>query len=275
MVIALWLAWAGSARSDSFEGLPVVDIEFSPPAQPIPPARLKELVAVREKAPLEAEDVRKSIQQLFATGRYTEIQVDAVRVEGGVKLTFITIVNWFIGPVKVLGVKEPPSPGQLVTATNLVLGEAYSSEKQKAAEENLRRLLADNGLSNAKIEIDTGGHSDTQQIDITFQITPGERAHFGEIQIRGKPDLTVEQVRRITKWSARTRFTQPNVQRGLDRLRRHYQRADDLQAVLRIGEQKFVPGPNRVDVVLEVDPGPRVDVAISSAKLSRKQLRRY
>lgn len=271
----LGLAWAGGAESNRFQGLPVVEISFSPPDQPIPPARLRQLVALREGTPLDPEEVRKSLQQMFSTGRYADIEVDAAPVQGGVKITFITTVNWFIGPLKVLGVKEPPSPGQLVTATNLVLGEEYSLEKLKAAEETLKRVLAENGLFHASIETETGGHSDTQQIDITFRVTPGQRARFGEIRVSGKPDLTVDQVRRITKWSLDAAFTQPAVQRGLDRLRRHYQRTDHLQATIRLARHEFVPGANRVDLEVELNPGPRIEVAISGAKLSRKQLRRY
>lgn len=266
---------ATQAGAERLQGLPVLDISFSPPSQPIPAPRLRDLIAIRQGAPLDPEEVRRTIRQMFATGRYNDIQVDATRSGDGVRIMFITVERWFIGPVKVLNVKEPPTAGQLVAATNLVLGEEYSEEKVKAAEETLRRALAENGLYKASIEIETGGHSDTQQIDIAFQVTPGPRAQFGEIRLSGNPDLTVDQVRRISKWHANTAFTQPTVQKGIERLRRHYQRADHLQATIRIATQKFVPESDRVNLVLEINPGPRVEVAVSGAKLTRKQLRRY
>ncbi len=272
--LAAWPAWPGAA-TDGFQDLPVAQISFSPPAQPIPEVRLRELIAVRPGAPLDAEDVRKSIQQMFATGRYNDIQVDAVRAGAGVRVTFITTERWFIGPVHVVNVPAPPSPSQLVAATNLVLGEPFSDERLQEAVRALRRMLAENGFHQAAIEPETGGHSDTQQIDITFNIRPGSRARFGEIRLTGRPDLPPDQARRIAGWSKEKHLTQPTVQRGLDRLRRHYQHSDRLEAAVRLTEQKFVPAANRVDLVVAIEPGPRVEVDVSGAKVSRKQLRRY
>jgi outer membrane protein insertion porin family len=283
MLVGLLLAWAGGAGSaraadvagNRFEGLPITEIAFSPSRQPIPEPRLGQLIAVRQGSPLRAADVRLSIQRLFATGRYSDIQVDATLAGGGVKITFLTTESWFIGAVRVLNVQEPPTPGQLTAATNLVLGELYSEEKVAAAMEALRRILAANGFQNAAIEFETNRHSDTQQIDITFFVRPGKRARFGQIRLAGRPDLTVRQLQSLTGWSPEHSFTQPAVERGLERLRRHYLGTDHIQAVIRLAEQKFLPGPNRVDLVVQIDPGPKLEMVVSGAKLSRKQLRRY
>lgn len=272
--LALPLASPGNA-ADNLQGLPVTQIVFSPPAQPIPAARLQQLIAVREGAPLDAESVRRSIQQMFSTGRYSDIQVDASRAGDGVRVTFITAESWFIGPVRVVNVKAPPTAGQLVAATNLILGEPYSEEKLKAATETLHRVLVENGFYHASIDAETNAHSDTQQIDIAFQVEPGPRARFGEIRLTGKPDITPDQVRRICKWSTERHVTQPAVQRGLDRLGRFYQSADHLGATVRLAERKLTSAADRVDFVLEIIPGPRVEVDISGAKLSQKELRRY
>jgi outer membrane protein assembly complex protein YaeT len=252
-----------------------MEIAFSPPAQPIPPARLAELIPLQIGAPLDRDKVRRSIQAMFATGRYADIQVDAAAAEGGVRVTFITYENSFFGPIQVLNVKAPPTQAEMVTVLRLELGELYTEEKITAAREALLRLLADNGYHHAKVEVEKSAHSDTQQIDIVFHVETGERARFGEIRLAGKPDLSVEQVRRITGWSAEDRFTQPAVQRGLDRLRRYFQKRDRLQASVRILDQTYVQESDRVNLSVAIEPGPRVEVAISGAPLSRKQLRRY
>jgi len=275
LAVALSMTWPGPAAGTALEGLLVVEIAFSPPSQPIPSARLAPLVALRTGAPLSMDLVRRTIQTLFATGRYSDIQVDATRSGDGVKVTFITVENWFIGSVRVLGVKEPPTPAQLVNATKLELGQLFLAEKVEAGKESLRRLLGENGFHQVSIEADSNARSDTQQIDIVYQVQTGERARFGEIRLAGRPDLSLEQARQITGWSTLKRFTQPAVQRGLERLRRHYQRNDRLQAQVRLEEQRVTPAADRIDLTLYLDPGPRVEVAISGAKLSRRQLRRY
>ncbi len=256
-------------------GRPVVEIAFSPPAQPIPPARLAELIPLRTGEPLDPDKVRNSIQAMFATGRYADIQVDAAPAEGGVRVTFLTSDNWFIGPLQILGVRRPPSTAEMATVLKLELGELFSEEKVDAGRSALLKLLADNGYHYAQVEVEKSAHSDTQQIDITFQVRTGPRARFGELRLGGKPDLSVAQLRRIARWPAERPFTQPAVQRGLERLRRYYQKLDRLQASVRVGEQTWVPAADRVNLAVEIQPGPRVEVAISGAKLSRSQLRRY
>ena len=271
-------AWAGRAEgaaNNRFQGLPVVEISFSPPAQPIPQARLSELIAVRVGAPLDPGQVRASIEALFATGRFADIQVDAARSDSGVKITFITAENWFIGPVTITGLKEPPSLGQLLNASKLQLGELYSEERVALARQAFLHLLASNGLHQASVQVEAQAHSDTQQIDVLFQVQPGVRARFGEIRLAGKPDLNTDQVRSIAGWTAGLAFTRPRLQRGLEKLRQYYQKQDHLQAAIRLLGEEFMPPANRVDLELEIQPGPRVEVAISGPKLSRKQLRRY
>src|SRR5579884_625728 len=276
IAVALCLApvWSVSGAENPFEGLPVTHILFIPAAQPISPARLKELIAVRVGAPLEGENLSKSIKQMFATGRYSDIQVDAERSGNGVRISFITSQSWFVGAVRVLNVEQPPTAAQLVAATNLVLGETYSDEKMKAATEALRALLAENGLYKASIRVETKGHPDTQQLDITFLVTPGPRAGFGDIRLPGQADVTPQQVRHITRWSRGRRFTQPAVERGMARLQKYYQRTDHLMAAARVVEREYVPGTRLVNLTIEIDPGPRVEVALSGAKLSQKELRR-
>jgi outer membrane protein insertion porin family len=271
----LGLAWAGGAWGAGYEGLIVTDVAFSPPAQPVPTARLEQLMEIRPGAPLDIRAVRRTIEALFVTGRYADIQVDAVRSEGGVRLTFITVQNWFIGQVTVSGVSEPPTPAQLAAATRLELGASYTAEKAEQARDALLRLLAENGLHHAKITWETFANSETQQIDIVFQVQPGSRARFGNVTATGSADLTAAELRELTGWSRDDEFTQPRVQRGLQRLYRHYRDRDYLQASVRFAAQEYVPQANRVNVVLEIEAGPRVEVAISGASLSRRQLRRY
>ncbi|MBI3666093.1 MAG: hypothetical protein HY236_07690, partial [Acidobacteria bacterium] len=275
MSAALCLAWAGAGEGENFQGMPVADISFSPPAQPIPPPRLQELIPLQAGKPLDATDIEHAIRALFVTGRYADIQVDAVRVGDGVKVTFITVENWFVGSVKVLDVKEPPSAGQLANATKLQLGELYSEEKISAAKESLLRLLAENGFFQATLGVETAARSDTQQIDIVFRVEPGRRAHFGEIRLAGKPDLTPLELRNITGWQEDRLFTQPALQAGLERVRRRYQKRSYLRTAIRVAGQRYLPGPNRVDLDLEINPGPRTEVVLSGASLSPKKLRSY
>jgi hypothetical protein len=109
----------------SFEGQTIVRYEF-PRDQPLDLDDLHNLLestGVKRGAPLDVSTVRTAIQKLFATGRFTEIKVDAEPAPGGIVLHFETKNAWFIGDVAVVGkVGEPPNDGQLSNATSLDLG---------------------------------------------------------------------------------------------------------------------------------------------------------
>src|SRR4051794_3286906 len=103
-----------------FEGTKIVNIRFDPPDQPLEPTELFEMLPLKKDQPLHMNVVRASIERLFASGRYSDIQVDADPYDDGVIVTFRTKNSWFIGNVSVAGrLSDPPNPGQLVNATRL------------------------------------------------------------------------------------------------------------------------------------------------------------
>ena len=118
-----------SAPSD-YEGKPVLKIEFRPAEQPLSAARLNEILPVKLDAPLRLAEVRSAIEQLYATGRYAGIAVEAEPLEGGVLLRFITAPEYFVGGVSAEGVPEPPYKGVLANTTRLELGAPLADNDQ-------------------------------------------------------------------------------------------------------------------------------------------------
>ena len=132
----LVLAWAVSepahlpAQSQKYEGKDIVNIQFLPPAQPLDPAELFKILPLKRGQPLRIADVSASIDRLFATGRYSDIQVDAEPYSNGVLIRFLTKNSWFIGNVHAAGnISDPPNSGQLENAAELDLGQPYTDAK--------------------------------------------------------------------------------------------------------------------------------------------------
>jgi len=72
-------------------------------------------VTLKPNAPLRIADVRESIEKLYATGRYGDIQVDAEPRGDGVVVRFITRNSWFVGRVSADGawpISESRANGQ-------------------------------------------------------------------------------------------------------------------------------------------------------------------
>jgi hypothetical protein len=123
-----------SVQHISFEGVPADRLT------PLP-GHLDQL----EGAPLSADNLRKSLRQLYATGLYDSIQVQASREAAGVALTFVGTPRTFIGTVSVEGAIGPTMNTQLERASQLQAGTRFTQAKMLRAVQQMRSTLEDNG----------------------------------------------------------------------------------------------------------------------------------
>src|SRR5579864_2128813 len=91
------------AQYQKYEGKEIVNIQFVPPEQPVDPMELFQILPLKRGQPLRMADLRAAIDRLFATGRYSDIEVDAEPYLNGVILRFLTKNSWFIGNVHAAG----------------------------------------------------------------------------------------------------------------------------------------------------------------------------
>ena len=233
--------------------------------------------------PLRIADVRASIERLFATGRYADIQVDAQPYNRGVIVRFITKNSWFIGHVSVAGsLSSPPNPGQLENATRLDLGQPYTETGLREAVAGQQRLFESNGLYRSTVQpaFDYETGRDYQQVNVRFDIAAGPRAHFttpvlvGDLKLDPQRILTATKFRRwiIHTWKP---VTQTRVRQGLDGVRALYQKENRLEARVLLDSMKYDPATNSALPTLQIDAGPRIEVNTIGAKIPQKKLRRY
>ncbi|MGH9490198.1 MAG: hypothetical protein ACRD17_06765, partial [Terriglobales bacterium] len=84
------------------------------------------LVVQKVHQPLDDAAVRRTIENLFATGEFAGIQAVEYAAPGGVRLVFQTHPNYFIGAVRVTHAPNPPAFAELRDATGLTLGRIYT-----------------------------------------------------------------------------------------------------------------------------------------------------
>src|SRR5712692_2521865 len=180
-VLLLWavlpaLAWC---EAEQYEGQRIIDVQFSPPEQPIDSVELRELVPLQRGAALRMADIETAIQKLFATGCYEDIQVDAETVADGVRVRCITKKRWIEGPVRVeRNVVDPPNRGQMVNATRLDLGQAFHEDKMAPSEAGLNNVLVANGYYENRIRQRIEYDPKTQQAQVHFVVESGPRARY-------------------------------------------------------------------------------------------------
>lgn len=275
----LWFPVVLTASVEEYEGKPVGAIVFDPGSQPLTNQQLLDMLSVKTGQPLRLEELRASIQRLFATGEYADIAVDATLQDGTVHLRFITTPALFIGHLSAEGVPEPPNRGQITTAAKLQLGAEFSPNDVQQGVESITELLKRNGFFNPLIQPSTQTRTDLQQVDIDYRIVPGKRAKFGGVDLAGNPIRSKQDIIRSTGWKGfRAWFpwrplTDSRLQSGVESVRSWYLKHSYLLSKVTLTGMPFDPESNRVTPVLEINPGPPVDVTIVGAKVSQSRLR--
>jgi outer membrane protein insertion porin family len=219
--------------------------------------------------PLDRNQVRESLRRLYGTGRFANIQAEAVPSGNGVILTFTTSENFFVGAVLAEGAPARPNENQIVNAAKLQLGDVYTQEKLNRALENIRQVLQENGYYQARVTAESTSNAATQQIDVLFHVTAGPPAHVGEIKVTGTSDLSPAEVQNIAHMQGGDRVTSVRVSNSLQRLRKRFQKQNRALAQVTVASQVFHLERNAVDFTYQIDPGPVVVITAQGFHISR------
>ena len=235
---------------------------------------LLQLVPQKTGIPLERDRIRDSIRILYGTGRFADIEAEVAPSGDGVRLTFVTSPNFFVGAVEAEGAGSRPSANQISNASKLQLGELYNREKLNRALENIRQLMQENGYYRARVTAESTSNLVNQQVDVLFHISPGAQAHVAEVQVTGSSSLTPADVRRLARMERGDRVTASRVSDSLQRLRKKFQKQNRALAQVSIAEQTYHPETNGVDFTFQIDPGPVVLITAEGYHISRGTLKR-
>ncbi|HET9166286.1 MAG TPA: POTRA domain-containing protein [Candidatus Angelobacter sp.] len=226
--------------------------------------------------PLDRYKVKESVQALYNTGRFAEIQVEAQRNPAGeVVLAFDARENYFFGSILAEGSPAHPSDNQLVNASKLILGEQYTDEKIAAGIEGMQRTLQENGYYQATIKPYYEWDSRNQQVKVEFMVDRGKPARIGVINVGGSSGFSAEEVRKIAKLQSGDKVTAAHRTRALQRLRKRFQKQDRLEAQVTMTQRIYHPETNRLDYTFEINRGPVVDVKVEGAKLRRGLVKKF
>lgn len=266
-------------QTNSYEGKTLVAVHIVPDDEFLHLQELKErLQSMEIGQPLETAAVRIAIERLYASGRFEDIVAEGQAEGGGVAVIFRVTPNAFIRNVTVAGVEDPPNSGQLVNASKLQLGEAYSPSQLRQSTESLLELLRSNGFYLAKV-VPEVAPMPVQQMDVSFNINAGDRAKYGTPVITGNPNKSIDEIVRESRWKkfygllGWREVTETRTGQGLERIRKAYQKKDYLMAKATLDQMQFIEEENRVVPVIAIESGPKVIVRASGAKISRGRLR--
>ncbi|MBV9679439.1 MAG: hypothetical protein JO185_24095, partial [Acidobacteriaceae bacterium] len=241
-----------------YEGLRIVSIQFQPGNQPLSEGELNKRLPFTVGSEFHEGELRQAIQNLFASGRYADLAVDATEVHGKVVLRFITRPAYFVGRVLVLGAKAPPSASQLIDVARLRLGTNYADSQRVQAIESIADLLRQNGFYRAQISSSVEYNQSEQGADVTFRIHTGDRARFEEPIITGNPERSDDKIIRATRWRRLygllgwQQVTQSRVRQGVDNVREYYEKHNFFDSRVTLTRLTYTDATNTLKPALDV-----------------------
>ena len=281
VVLAILFSTSAIAQVTFFEGKTIVEIGYEPARQPLSQRDLQRVQLLHAGSPLRAAVVAECIRRMFATGRYSDIQVDAAGKNGGVAIRFLTKSARFIGHIEVTGkISNPPAVGQIANVAQLNLGTPFHPDVLPGAQKSIEQIFAGNGLYEASVKLETIDDPEHQQVNVRIIVNSGKRARYEAPMILGDPKLPNSAIIRATGWRIpliqRWReVTQGLTRKGIDGIDKKYQKEDRLTASIDLSSLKYDPETIRVKPALEIQAGPKIELRALEARISNSRLKRY
>ncbi|HLW51470.1 MAG TPA: POTRA domain-containing protein [Candidatus Angelobacter sp.] len=239
------------------------------------PEWLTPLIQQKGGEPLDKYKVRQSVQALYDTGRFAEIQVETQRnAQGGLDLIFDARENYFLGSIRSEGATTRPSNEQLVNATKLALGEKFTDENIKIAIAGMERVLQEAGYYRSAIQPYYEWDPLHQQVRVLFVVTRGRPARVGQVTVNESSGYTAEQISAIAQLRTGQVVSQGKASRATDRIRKKLQSKGMLESQVTLTQRTYHPENDTLDYAFEITRGPIVDVKVEGTALSRGRLKK-
>jgi outer membrane protein assembly complex protein YaeT len=256
----------------SFAGLTVTRIRFTG----VPEERVKTIaahLAQAENQPLDPDDIKRSLRQLYRSGLYDDIAVEAQRVPGGVELTFAGAPRAFIGTVGVYGAIGATMNTQLERASQLAPGTRLTREKLSRGLDQMRATLATAGFHEPKIDQQISPHPPDQLVDIVFHVTSGPQARVGKVEVSGDSGISLVEFQHYAHLRTGARVDRDTVNHALDGVLRHYQKGERLEADVKLESATYDSATRQMNYRFTATRGPLVKVIVEGASLHPERIR--
>ena len=263
------------AQDSSFESQKIAEVRVLDEAG-APVTRNLPKLALQSGDSFHFSTEREALRQLYATGDYADIQVKAAAEPEGLRVDFIVTRDYYNNVIRIDGLKEPPAEPAAQAAVRLSLGQPFREASLQEGMGRLESLLHDEGLYQAKATYDLQRNADTRQMDVDIHVHPGARARIGGITVKNQtryPDAELVRRAKIGK-IGKTELTTARLTRSRDRLQKFLVDQGYLGASTSITVGTFDATTNAVPLSLAVTAGPRIEIGVTGARLSKSQRRK-
>jgi outer membrane protein insertion porin family len=146
--------------------------------------RVKAQMATRVGEPYTDESVERDIRTLYATGSVENVDIQAVNVDGGVRVIVTLSGRGGIGEINFLG-NGAFDNDKLRKEIEVKVGDPVDDAKLTTAQQKIRELYEKKGFSDVLVTYDVAPSTKEGFSSVLFKIEEGSRGLIGDIRFEG------------------------------------------------------------------------------------------
>lgn len=155
---------------------------------------ISEVLQIREGSPLNLGSVDQGIKKLYGSGRYGDLQIWSETSKKGVLTVYLEGTRLKkLGQIDLSQV-APEIREMLSIDKQLISGERLDMIKLKSLSEKIQQAMSDNGFGDSTVEPEVVADPDGQTSNLTFKVSPGNRAKIDQILIKGTDPETAKSI---------------------------------------------------------------------------------
>ncbi len=267
----------GQSNKVSYEGQKVAAVELV--ANPkISVDSLRPLVQQRAGEPYSGSKVADTISALEGTGRFSKVEVDVKPDPGGLQVSFTLEPALYFGIFDFPGATKSFSYTRLLQVADIPNRTLYKQDLVSKAEDNLHQYFVSAGYFQAQVQAQSQVDEAHMLANVVFAVDLGKRAKLGNVEIQGPEPGEVDRLLRATRTLRASvtgeslkpgkPYTPKRIDSGVKRMKRDLAKQNHLASKVRLDHPDYHKDSDRVDLVIDVRPGPIVKVCVTGAKLS-------
>jgi outer membrane protein insertion porin family len=224
---------------------------------------IRGVIKSREGGPFSIEQVREDLKSIFATGHFSDVQVDMKTSPQGKEIIFIVVEKPSIKEVVITG-NQKIKLEDIKEKVTLPLRSILNLEKVQENAEQIRKLYFSKGYYGVTVEPRVD-YLETNEAIVRFQITEGPKGHIKKIVFKGNRRIDSSDLKKVMQTKASNIFSlltktgildEDILKNDVQILTAYY--IDHGFLDVKISEPKIdLRNPKRIEIEIGIEEGPQ------------------
>lgn len=234
-------------------------------------ATLLRYVTVKPGQPLSVRAVQNSIKNLYATGDFRDVRVNADPVQGGVDVTFVLYTNFRVTDIRFEGLGGADRT-RASRALTFHLGDVLSLNAVDRSATAVQELLNHDGYLEATVDPETIFQRGQGRASVVLHVTSGARAYVRNVNLAGNiAPFRPEELAHEMKRGPGKAFNLAEARMDAERMQNFLVRRNFRKGTVKFEKYTYEPATHTVALDYSANAGPIVQVEVVGA--TKRQLR--